>query len=256
MFNQRRTLNGIMVGTIMTVFLCVGVGLAKEVGELTDGRMEGAIERRLEMDSRIISNAIGVTVKDGHVRLFGSVDTLQEHGQATQVASSVIGVKSVHNTIEIRPNPKPDQHIRNEISTRLKESALIKDDHIDIRVSNRVVTLMGTAPSQSALRQAQHVAESTPGVRKVENLLGLQGSDRSDELIHKDVLDYLLWSPLADLPDFNVSVKQGVVTLEGTVAHLIHKDVLAMDIINIHGVKNVKVGKVIPESFEISLKDQ
>lgn len=246
----------LIAGTTLILLLNVGAGLAKEkeVGELTDGRMEGAIERRLDMDSRIMSNSVGVTVNDGNVRLFGSVDTLQERGQATQVASSVMGVKSIHNGIKIRPHPQPEQQIQEKFLQGLRNTELLKDHRIEIRVADRVITLIGTVPNQRVLRQAQRVAESIEGVQKVENLLGIEGSRRSDEAIRQDVLHYILWSPLANPKDFTVSVSQGVVTLEGTVEHLIHKDVLAMDIENIHGVKAVRLGKVIPKKIEITLK--
>ena len=255
MVNTRLDRNAIVVFAIMSLILWAGIAVAKEVGELTDGRMEGAIERRLKMDSRINSDSIGVTVKDGHVRLFGSVDTLHDYGHATQVASSVIGVNSVQNTIEIRPNPGKDQSIRNTLAQRLENEELLNGDKIQIRVNHQVVTLMGTASNQTALQQAQYIAESVEGVEKVENLLNLKGSSRSDQAIRQDVLHFLLWSPLADPDDFKVSVNQGVVTLEGTVQHLIHRDVLAMDIIHIQGVKNVQVGKVIPKELKITLAD-
>jgi len=42
----------------------------------TDGRIEGALERRLDMDSRIKEKNLGVQLENGQVRLFGMVETL------------------------------------------------------------------------------------------------------------------------------------------------------------------------------------
>jgi len=257
MFNflLKRHVVMVLTTTIFFSFVDFSIAKGKDVGKLTDGRMEGAIERRLDMDSRIQGDSIGVSVQDGHVKLFGTVDTLHEYGHATQVASSVLGVQSVNNTIEIRPQPTQDQQLKNNIAQRLERLELLNGDKVDVRVAKKVVTLMGTVPSQVALREVAHVAESVKGVRKVENLLTVEGAGRSDDAILEDVKHYILWSPLANLGDFHVGVNQGVVTLEGTVENLVHKDVLVMDIEHIHGVRNVRVGKVIPERVEVSLKD-
>jgi hypothetical protein len=51
----------------------------------TDGEIQGAVLKRLGMYSRIDSNNLGVNVEDGHVKIFGMVDSLKEKHVASQL---------------------------------------------------------------------------------------------------------------------------------------------------------------------------
>ncbi|WP_447969209.1 BON domain-containing protein [Nitrospira sp. M1] len=226
------------------------VGYSVEAGHGTDGQTEGAIERRLQMDARINAKHIGVKVENGHAKLFGTVETLEERALATTIGGSLIGVQSVNNAIEIERKVGQDRQTRNRIE-RLLESAMISDnDNITVRATNGTVTLEGTVLQLKDKRKAFRVAQSVSGVKEVENLIQVVDSERTDKEIYNDVILYLMWSPILDIDELKTEVNDGIVSLQGSVDHLAHRDVLIIDIENIHGVKEVKVGKVVPKSLK------
>jgi osmotically-inducible protein OsmY len=64
---------------------------------------------------------------------------------------------------------------------------------------------------------------------------------RPDREIEKDVVFYLQSSSLVNLDEVDAVVKNGVVTLNGSIDNLSHKHLIANDLEKIHGVKNVDV---------------
>ena len=223
------------------------VGYSKDTGYGTDGQIEGAIERRLEMDSRVNSELIGVDVNKGHARLFGSVDTLEEKAFANAIASTVMGVQSVTNSIMVKPTVSQDQEIQNKIRQLIDSAGIPFQDNFNVRSVNGTVTLEGTVLEQKNKNKISRLAESVNGVKEVENLIQVVNSTRPDREIYKDVVVYLLWSPLFNADKFKVEVDNGNVSLQGSVDLLVHKNVLVIDLENIRGVKGVKVGKVLPD---------
>ena len=101
-------------------------GYSLDTGHGTDGQTEGAIERRLQMATRINAEHIGVKVDNGHAKLFGTVETLEERALATTIAGSLLKVQSVNNTIEIKGKVGQDRQTQNRIK-RLFESSMISD---------------------------------------------------------------------------------------------------------------------------------
>ncbi len=228
------------------------VGFSKDTGHGTDGQTQGAIERRLTMDTRVNSELIGVSVENGHVKLFGTVESLEEKAMANSIASSVVGVQSVMSAIRVKPKVSKDQKIQNSIQHLILETGIHSPKTITVRVADGVVTLEGNVSQKKDKQAAFRLAQSVKGVREVENLLQVVEPDRPDKAIYNDVILYLMWSPLVDINQLKVEVKNGVVSLKGRVDHLAYRDVLTIDLENIQGVKEVKVGKVIPQPLMTS----
>lgn len=59
------------------------------------------VKQALEGDAKVQAAAIDVTVKDGHVSLWGTAATAGERNRAGQIAAKVEGVASVDNQIKI-----------------------------------------------------------------------------------------------------------------------------------------------------------
>lgn len=252
MMGQRLELR---VLTLIAALALLLVGLNASAGAITDGEVQSSIERRLDMDSRLDATHIGVSVDRGHVVLTGTVGTVKEKKMAALVASSVIGVQSIINDILIEPSMTADQKVANAI----KHSLLIvqggSDHNISVHVDDGVVLLQGTVLSQGDRRAARDIAEAMPGVREVRDAIEVVGKQRPDEEIRNDVIEYLLYSPLVDDDKISVQVDNGAVTLTGTIQHLVHRDALAIDIENVHGVEEVKAGKLIPEGLSASAQN-
>jgi osmotically-inducible protein OsmY len=232
------------------------LGFRSDPGPPTDGQIEGAIKRRLEMDSRISAEKVGVTVKDNTATLFGTTDTIKDKKIAALVAGSVLGVSAVKNDLRVRPSLSRDERIKRDVEQIVRPVEFKRGNRLMVKVEDGIVTLEGEVLDRQDMRKAGRAVEDVPGVIKIVNLIRVINETRSDVAIEKDVVAYLMSSPLVNIDDFDVEVQEGVVSLEGTVKHLTYRDALQIDIENIHGVKHVRVGKLIPEQFSATAQKE
>lgn len=219
----------------------------EDPGPPTDGQLKGAVERRLDMDSRISSENVRVTVENNHATLIGTVNTIREKEVAPLIAGTIRGVEGVTNNLSIAPSLSKDDHIQASVEQVLGPIHLKEENRLTVNVEKGVVTLGGTVLSHQDSRRARQAAENVPGVVEVHNVIKVVSQNRMDEDIEEDVVSYLMSSPIVNERDVEVKVQDGVVTLEGTIDHLVHRTALQIDIENITGVKEVEVGKLIPE---------
>jgi osmotically-inducible protein OsmY len=146
-----------------------------------------------------------------------------------------------------------DSAIKSRIETRLKASAALKNDDINVATDNGVVTLTGTVDSPADKARAARLAKVT-GVTRVENKLEVKSdtaatTGKNDKGVMDKTVDatkkagektkdaavatgeaitdtWILTKVKADFvgedalkgSDINVDVKNHVVTLKGTVA--------------------------------------
>lgn len=252
--NSRRFSLVLLLGLALLTTAMAGFNGSPE--DVTDGEIESAIERRLQMDSRIGAGTLDATVENGHAVLRGTADTIETKKLAAKVASSVSGVKSVLNDVRVSPSMTDAQKIKHAVKHNLLIHDLLFDNDIAVRVDEGVVFLEGTVHTRGERRLAGRAAEGVDGVVEVDNLLQVAEASRSDEAIKEDIIRYLLYSPLADNKDIAVTVKNGIVTLKGEVPHLAYRDALAIDIENILGVEEVKTGHLIPEGLAATDQDR
>jgi osmotically-inducible protein OsmY len=88
---------------------------------------------------------------------------------------------------------------------------------IDVETSNGIVTLSGSVDNILAKERALHITESVRGVRAVVNRMIVNPISRTDEQIRMDVENALLFDSATESYEIDVMVKDGTVTLEGTV---------------------------------------
>jgi len=207
----------------------------------TDGQIQGAALKRLEMDSRIDAKDLGINVEDGHVKIFGMVDSLKEKNLASHIVGSLDGVKDILNSLRIKPDLDEDRRIRIGIEQLIDIAGLKGNNPVIVNVQNGAVILKGMVSTRKDKNAIQKISENRPGVREVKNLLMVNGIERKDMEIHKDVLFYLLWSPFFKKDDIQVEVRDGTIRLNGHVDFLAEKNILAEDLENIQGVERVDV---------------
>ncbi len=109
----------------------------------------------------------------------------------------------------------------NDIQSAINEELLFDDSvraHlVDVDVNQGIATLSGTVNNLLAKEEAEELASLIKGVRSVVNKLIVQPYHRSDLEIASDVDIALLNDPAADSYEVDVEVKNGKVTLKGTV---------------------------------------
>jgi osmotically-inducible protein OsmY len=115
----------------------------------------------------------------GVVTLGGKVRTDSDKARAESIAKSIAGNEVVSNEIGVRPNgdessaKKVDSDLDSGIDKNL-DAMLVQHklkDNVRYDVSNGVVTLKGTVPSQDRGSSVQKLAEQVPNVKQVVNEL-------------------------------------------------------------------------------------
>lgn len=187
-----------------------------------DRQVRKAIMDALVLEPRVLAPAVDVQVSDGRVTLTGEVTDLAARRAAADVARNTIGVRTVNNLIDVRPDtdvPTTDDSVERRIEAALARDAYTHGKDIDVTVENGMLTLRGEVPNTFIKRRAEMVAERVEGVIFVENQLDAERrwTWQPDREIREAVRTQLFWSPFVDRDDVTVAVNNGVVTLTGTV---------------------------------------
>ncbi len=115
---------------------------------------------------------------------------------------------------------KTDQQLQLDVQAELNRDWRFKPAEIGVEVDQGVVTLTGTVSTYSKIGQAVEASGRVAGVTDVANKLAVQGPATSDDTqIAQAVREALLWD--ADVPAERIEsiVREGVVTLKGSVDH-------------------------------------
>ncbi len=125
----------------------------------------------------------------------------------------------------------------------------VLDNNVTAKVNDGVVTLSGTVldPEQKSL--AEETARNLPGVNDVKNELEITspGPDRADGWIALKLKSILLVRANVSAKHTDVTVRDGVVTLDGTAASVAQKELTAAYARDVEGVKSVQNNlKVVP----------
>ena len=182
--------------------------------------------------------------KNGMVTLSGTVETITEKALAEHLVESTYGVKGVVNNLMVRPPVSKDDEIRKAVEEALRTTPALEKQDVQVDVSQGVVTLKGSVDTLAQSLAAESAAKKIRGVVDVVNMLKVVETPRPDREIERDVVLYLQASPLVNLDDLDVSVKDGVVKLKGKIDNLTYKYVIASDLEKIRGVRRVDMAEL------------
>jgi osmotically-inducible protein OsmY len=142
----------------MLVFIVVSVAACNRGPD--DATLTTNVKSKLSADSTVPASAINVSAKDGAVTLSGAVNTEAEKAKAEQVAKGVEGVKSVTNSLTVKPPVQasvpvgPDEQIKQNVMANLTKYGVTG---VTAEVNNGEVTLKGEiqrAKLQDAMKAA------------------------------------------------------------------------------------------------------
>lgn len=177
-----------------------------------------AVERRLAVDEAVPEHRIDVSTEEGFVTLSGSVDSLHAKLAAEYAAENVRGVLGVINQIEVLPPPRSDTAIRGDVIAALAAEPGVDAVEVEVRVEDRVVTLVGQVESFGERYIAEETAAGVAGVTEVVNRLTYEiATDRPDHAIAGDIQDRLRADASIASGLITASVEDGEVTLAGSV---------------------------------------
>jgi hyperosmotically inducible periplasmic protein len=129
---------------------------------------------RLLADPRLPSLDVNVDCRDQEITLFGTVGSKAEKKAAEEDASSVPGVREVENELQVVPESlRPaveakDTDLQAKVTEAIYSRPEMKRAAVRVAVSDGVVRLTGTAPSQQHRLFAATAARSVAGVRAVK----------------------------------------------------------------------------------------
>lgn len=222
---QRKTKRHLGVPVAMMALLIGFAGLAfAEKAPLTDQQISNAIDWRLIKDSATPADDITVATAKGIVTLNGSVDNIMAKDRAEAIAETVKGVRAIVNRIVVTAPFRSDTDIEKDVKQALIWDPATESWEISATVKDGVATLNGTVDSWQEKTLAGKVVKGVRGVKGIENNIAVDyATQRSDAEIREEIKKTLRWDVYLDDALIDIDVKDGKVTLTGTVGSLAEK---------------------------------
>ena len=196
------------------------VAATPPVAPMTNEEVQAAVLSSLSYSPRLREFEPRVSVDNGVVVLEGTARTVRERLIAEQLAREVRGVYSVENNIEVSTEREfTDTELASQVRDAIDQHPDLSRLDVAVTVMKGVAYLSGNMTSPALQRQVQELAATVPGITKIVNETNLaEGVARKTDFeIKQDIETALYWSPLVDLDTIDVSVTQGIATLDGTV---------------------------------------
>lgn len=138
--------------------------------------------------------------------------------------------------------PKTDKQIQLDVLADIARDFRFKPAEVGVEVDAGVVTLTGTVSSYFKLGVAADIAGDVPGVKDVANKLTVvvtPEATRDDTRIAQAVRNALEWDVTVPEARIDTVVREGVVTLKGTVDFWYERQAAADTVRNLLGVVSV-----------------
>lgn len=209
----------------------------------SDSQLRSSIAQALNSNPRLSKAETQVSVNNGVATLSGTVDHLKAKQVAAGEARGVSGVRRVQNNIKVRPDKEySDKEIADNVRQALLLDPWVERFEMKVSARNGKVFLSGDVDSAFEKSRAEDIASRTKGVVAIQNSLRVpdytwnmvtyypplpayygytsplySDSVKTDAEIRENIEDEMFWSPFVDADEVDVSVKDGVATLTGSV---------------------------------------
>ena len=199
------------------------------ITQRSDAEIKESVQSSLAADGGTAGLGIRVTVAEGEVTLKGDVQTEPQRRVAGWLSSRIPGVTGLNNELVVRPSPRKDADIQQELTRHFETSALFDDDDIHVKVHDGVVQLRGSVDAANEKTWAQMDAW-VAGVKQVDATdlkvsfapaplrSAGAGPEISDSDIREAIHQLYTFDPRIDSFKPDISVSEGVVTLSGFVS--------------------------------------
>ncbi len=144
------------------------------------------------------------------------------------------------NTASTRSTKIDDSDIEQAIRHRLYVEGVFPSTLIDVKVTDGIVELSGSAFSLFAKNQAEEVIRSTKGVRGYLDKTEVVKIDIDDTALRAKVEKALLLDPATEAYEIKTNVEDGVVELEGEVDSWTERNLAAEVAASVMGVTEVE----------------
>lgn len=137
----------------------------------------------------------------------------------------------------------------------------LKNDDIEIVSRDGLVSLTGTVTEEFHRDLAQETVASLPNVKGVDNRLELRGGPLAENLdakIAAKVKTALMFRRNVDSSQIQVSVRDGIVTLQGSATSQVEKELTTQYAANVDGVKVVRnqmaISTTAKDTYEATMR--
>lgn len=206
----------------------------------TNEELQKDVQDAIKYEPSLHAAEIGVTAKDGIITLSGIVDAYLKKTEAENATKNVAGVKAVVENITIKYNnfSKNDNDVAVEVLQALKDSLLLPNDVVKVKVENGWVSLDGELSWNYQREAAKKAVNYLMGVKGITNNIKIK-SEVNDSIEKKEIENALErhWSINAN--DIAVKVSGTNVTLSGNVTSLYQKEEAEHVVWNTRGVSSV-----------------
>lgn len=198
---------------------------------VTDNAVKTVLENKLRKDNLLRNDNIKVKVENGMVTLTGTVPTLADKKKAEQDAVKVAESYKVENNLVLVQASSSDQEIAKEVGDQIHNNLFYTVfDWIVVKVKGGVVNLSGYVSYAWAKTVFQHLAETVPGVKQVDNEIQALPLSTYDDRLRQSIALAIYTDPMfegyayeAD-PPIHIIVNNGKVTLMGEVDYPLQKN--------------------------------
>jgi osmotically-inducible protein OsmY len=234
----------------VSTFLAVGILSASLAAQTASARYDSDIQTRVlqQLTKRNDFRNLQAATEDGIVTLSGTVDLYQQKLDAGRKVRKLDKVQGVRNLIAVS-STVPDSELAAKLERRLRYDRIGYDNQfnfVDVSVKDGVATLNGETRTDVGRDSALSLANNMPGVRDVVDNIKVSPVSGFDDRIRISALRAIYHDPAlgryASDPakPIRIVVDNGKLSLYGTVATVMDKQIAGMKANQIFGVFSVQ----------------
>jgi osmotically-inducible protein OsmY len=208
----------------------------------SDSQIKTDVLNDLRWDTAVDETEVGVQVKSGIVTLTGNISAYPKKLAAIDAAHRVYGVLDVVDDMKVKiPSvwERTDQDVATAVRNGLKWDVLVPDDRITSTVSSGTVTLKGSVDTWMQRYEAERAVQRLTGVKGVINQITVTAKPVNPDQIKQQIEEALERQTEREAKRIGVSVKDGVVTLTGTLRSWGEKNAVERAAYYAQGVRRV-----------------
>ncbi len=186
----------------------------------SDSQVQADVLNELKWDATVDEAEVGVQVLNGIVTLTGNLSAYPKKLAACSAAHRVYGVLDVVDDMRVkipRAWERTDQEVAKAVRDALIWDVLVPDEHVTSTVSAGVVTLQGSVETWMQRWHAESAVQRLTGVKGVVNQITVAAKPVDPVRVKRQIEEALERQAEREARHIDVSVKEGVVTLTGTV---------------------------------------
>jgi osmotically-inducible protein OsmY len=208
----------------------------------TDAQIKTDVLNELKWDPSVEETEVGVQVKSGIVTLTGNISAYPKKLAARDAAHRVYGVLDVVDDMHVKiPTvwERTDEDVAKAVRNALKWDVLVPDDRITSTVSGGAVTLQGGVDTWMQRYDAERAVHRLTGVKGVINQITVSAPMVDPSKIKREIEEALERQTEREAKRIGVAVRDGVVTLNGTLRSWGEKNAVERAVSYATGVRRV-----------------